>query len=77
MTPVNAFHRPPAVRPSFGRHITLAPAPPKAGAIQPTTPKSPGLEQQRRTTSDGNHRSAPNYAGQPILHGTGRTIKSP
>jgi hypothetical protein len=77
MTPVTAFHRPPAGKPRFRRHITVAPAPPKAGATQPSTPKSPGLEQQRHTTTDSDHRSAPDYAGHRILHGTGRTIKSP
>src|SRR3954469_14505453 len=77
MTPVTALHRPPAGRPRFRRHLTVAPAPPKTGATQPGMLKSPGREPQRRTTTDGDHRSTADYAGQRILHGTGRTIKSP
>src|SRR5436309_9388401 len=74
MTPVTALHRPPAGRPRFRRHLTVAPAPPKTGATQPSMLKSPGREPQRRTTTDGDHRSTADYAGQRILHGTGRTI---
>jgi hypothetical protein len=76
MTPVTALYRPPAGSPRF-RRITVDPAPPKAGATHPSIPKSPRREQQRRTTTDGDHRSAAGYAGQRIPHGTGRTIKSP